>query len=398
LIKNIQNIYLYSFFNFVDKILIFLLPLIILKIYDDKNLYNSIEYIYSIAIIIVIFFDLGLKNYTFYFLKHSKYLNEDIKKIENTFYFFLILLSLFLFSSFSFFKNFYNEILIFIFVRIIYLTIINFYKIYFRAKDKPSKIFIFSIPVSILTIVLMIWNFLFLSGNSLFIFFVFQILLILFYFLIKIKNINKFKSNIKNYITILKKSFYFSYPLMLSILFYNFMLNYGKIYSFNFLSDEEMSFLSLVQRIFIILTFFHATYVSYFQKKIFISDDKFINKKIFIDYFKIIILISVSLLILTPFMASYVKIEILNFNIVILLFLHSILWCISSFFDMYLTKTNNNKSILFSMLFSLLIFVGILFSFQNNFLLIFCLALNISTLIYLFLIIFKIKRIDINFN
>ena len=112
-------------------------------------------------------------------------------------------------------------------------------------------------------------------------------------------------------------------------------------------------------------------------KKIFISDDKFINKKIFIDYFKIIILISVSLLILTPFMASYVKIEILNFNIVILLFLHSILWCISSFFDMYLTKTNNNKSILFIMLFSLLIFVGILFSFQNNFLLIFCLALNI---------------------
>ena len=175
-------------------------------------------------------------------------------------------MSLFLFLSFSFFKNFYNEILIFIFVRIIYLTIINFYKIYFRAKDKPSKIFIFSIPVSILTIVLMIWNFLFLSGNSLFIFFVFQILLILFYFLIKIKNINKFKLNIKNYITILKKSFYFSYPLMLSILFYNFMLNYGKIYSFNFLSDEEMSFLSLVQRIFIILTFFHATYVSYFQK------------------------------------------------------------------------------------------------------------------------------------
>ena len=185
---------------------------------------------------------------------------------------------------------------------------------------------------------------------------------------------------------------------MLSILFYNFMLNYGKIYSFNFLSDDEMSFLSLVQRIFIILTFFHATYVSYFQKKIFISDDKFINKKIFIDYFKIIILISGSLLILTPFMANYVKIDILNFNIVILLFLHSILWCLSSFFDMYLTKTNNNKSILISMLFSLLIFVSILFSFQNNFLLIFCLALNISTMIYLFLIIFKIKRIGINFN
>ena len=398
MIKKIQNIYIYSFFNFVDKILIFLLPLIVLKIYDDKNLYNSLEYIYSLSVIIVIFFDLGLKNYTFYFLKQSSDLNKDIKKIDNTFYFFLIILSLSLILFFTFFEKFYNQILILIFIRVIYLTLISFYKIYFRAKDKPSKIFLFSIPVNILTLILMILNFLYLKENSLLIFFVFQILLILLYFFFRINFIYKIKSNIKNYISILKKSFYFSYPLMLSILFYNFMLNYGKIYSFNFLSQEQMSFLSLVQRMFVILTFFHATYVSYFQKRIFISDDRFINKTIFVDYFKIIIFISVILLILTPFVANYVKIEILNYKIVILLFLHSILWCLSSFFDMYLTKTNNNKSILFSMIISLIIFVGILFSFQNNFLLIFCFALNFSTVIYLFLIIFKINRIGIKFT
>ena len=138
--------------------------------------------------------------------------------------------------------------------------------------------------------------------------------------------------------------------------------------------------------------------MSYFQKKIFISDDKVINKKIFLDYFKIIFSLSIFLLIITPLTANYVNIEILNIKVVLLLFSHSLLWCLSSFFDMYLTKTNHNKSIFVNMLFSLMIFAVILFSFQNNFLLIFCLAINISTIAYLFLIIFKIKKIGIKFT
>ena len=171
------------------------------------------------------------------------------------FIFFIIFLIIFN-LIFIFYEKFYNEILILIFIRIIYLTIINFYKIYYRAKDIPSRIFIFSIPVSILTILLMIWNLFYYNANSLIIFFIIKIFLILLYFFFQIKIINKFRSNIKSYLIILKNSISFSYPLMLSILFYNFMLNYGKIYSFNFLSQDEMSFLSLIQRIFVILTFF----------------------------------------------------------------------------------------------------------------------------------------------
>lgn len=397
MIKDLQNIYFYSFLNLIDKILIFSLPLIILKLYNDKNLYNSLEYIYSIAVIILIFFDFGLKNYTFYFLKKSTNINNDINKIENTFYFFLLIFLLFLILSFLISERLYNQILVLILVRVVYLTLINFYKIYFRAKDTPSKIFIYSIPVSILTILIMSLNLIYFNKNDLLIFFSIQFFFIFFYLLIKINITNKFWFNVKNYFLILKDSLIFSYPLMLSILSYNFMLNYGKIYSYNFLSLQEMSFLSLIQRIFIILTFFHATYISYFQKKIFISDDKFINKKIFLDYLKIIFSLSVVILILTPIIANYVNIEIIDMKIVILLFLHSLLWCLSSFFDMYLTKTNHNKSILFSMLISLVVFITIIISFQNNFLITFCFAINASTIIYLFLIIFKINKIGIKF-
>ena len=81
MIKNLQNIYSYSVLNFIDKGLIFLTPLIILKFFDDKVLYNTIEYVYSISTILVIFFDLGLKNYIFFYLKKSKTYNHDLNNI-----------------------------------------------------------------------------------------------------------------------------------------------------------------------------------------------------------------------------------------------------------------------------------------------------------------------------
>ena len=239
----------------------------------------------------------------------------------------------------------------------------------------------------------MIWNLFYYNANSLIIFFIIQIFLILLYFFFQIKIINKFRSNIKSYLIIFKNSISFSYPLMLSILFYNFMLNYGKIYSFNFLSQDEMSFLSLIQKNIHNINFFSCNIRELFSKKIFISDDKVINKKIFLDYFKIIFSISIFLLIITPFTANYVNIEILNIKVVILLFSHSYYGAYRLIFDMYLTKTNHNKSIFLNMLFSLVIFALILIYFQSNFLLIFCIAINISTIVYLFLIIFKIKKI-----
>ena len=96
MIKKLQNIYSYSVLNFLDKGLIFITPLLILKFFDDKVLYNTIEYIYSISAILVIFLDLGLKNYTFFYLKKSKNYNRDLNKIDHTFYFYIF----YIFNSF----------------------------------------------------------------------------------------------------------------------------------------------------------------------------------------------------------------------------------------------------------------------------------------------------------
>ena len=401
MIKNLQNIYSYSVLNFFDKGLIFLTPLIILKFFDDKVLYNTIEYVYSVSTILVIFFDLGLKNYTFFYLKKSKTYNQDLNNINNTFYFYIfyifvflgIILTLYYFNN----LNHLKYILGFIIIRILYLTIINFYKIIYRANDIPSKIFIFSIPVSLVTFVLLYINYEFLNFDNLLIFFTAQSLFLILYIIVKF-NFKLIVTKINSKIILLKKSLKFTFPLMLSVMFYNSMMNYGKIYSFNFLDIGEMTFLSFSQRLFIILTFFHATYVGFFQKKIYLTSDNHFNKRLFINYFLLIILINIILTFSSSYISTIFNVRITNFNIILLLSTHSCLWCFSAYFETYLTKTNNNNFIMKSTIFSMIVFIFTLNILTYDFLYSFCISLNLSIFIHVLLILFKIKKVGIKLN
>jgi O-antigen/teichoic acid export membrane protein len=401
LIKNLQNIYSYSVLNFIDKGLIFLTPLIILKFFDDKVLYNTIEYVYSISTILVIFFDLGLKNYIFFYLKKSKTYNHDLNNINNTFYFYIFYIFVFLGIILTLYYlnnlNHLKYILGLIIIRILYLTIINFYKIVYRANDIPSKIFIFSIPVSLVTFVLLYINYEFLNFDNLLIFFMAQSLFLILYIIVKF-NFKSIVTKINSKIILLKKSLKFTFPLMLSVMFYNSMMNYGKIYSFNFLNVEEMTFLSFSQRLFIILTFFHATYIGFFQKKIYLTSDNHFNKRLFINYFLLIILINIILTFSSSYISTIFNVRITNFNIIVLLSTHSCLWCFSAYFETYLTKTNNNNFIMKSTIFSMIVFIFTLNILTYDFLYSFCISLNLSIFIHVLLILFKIKKVGIKLN
>ena len=193
-------------------------------------MYNTIEYVYSISTILVIFFDLGLKNYIFFYLKKSKTYNHDLNNINNTFYFYIFYIFVFLGIILTLYYlnnlNHLKYILGLIIIRILYLTIINFYKIVYRANDIPSKIFIFSIPVSLVTFVLLYINYEFLNFDNLLIFFMAQSLFLILYIIVKF-NFKSIVSKINSKIILLKKSLKFTFPLMLSVMFYNSMMNYG---------------------------------------------------------------------------------------------------------------------------------------------------------------------------
>lgn len=159
-----------------------------------------------------------------------------------------------------------------------------------------------------------------------------------------------------------------------------------------------MTFLSFSQRLFIILTFFHATYIGFFQKKIYLTSDNHFNKRLFINYFLLIILINIILTFSSSYISTIFNVRITNFNIIVLLSTHSCLWCFSAYFETYLTKTNNNNFIMKSTIFSMIVFIFTLNILTYDFLYSFCISLNLSIFIHVLLILFKIKKVGIKLN
>ena len=66
------GLYNFTFLNVLDKFIAYITPLLLLHFLDDTNLYNTIEFIYSIALIINIFIDFGTRGYMTYSLGSTK--------------------------------------------------------------------------------------------------------------------------------------------------------------------------------------------------------------------------------------------------------------------------------------------------------------------------------------
>ena len=117
-----------------------------------------------------------------------------------------------------------------------------------------------------------------------------------------------------------------------------------------------MTFISFAQRLFLILTFFHKLTLV-ISKKIYLANDKYLNKIIFFNYFTIIIIINLCLIFGSNYIFKFFDLNFYDFNIILLLSSHSLLWCFSAYFETYLTKTNNNNFIMKSTIFAMIVFI-----------------------------------------
>ena len=142
-------------------------------------LYNKIEYIYSISLIIYIFTDAGIKNYSLVFLGDllkKKFLNENYNFINtlSLFYFCFCVLPIILIYLFYDTHIFY----LFILIRILILINSNYHKVHFSLKNQKKYILVLTLLVSTFTLIYISIRFYFFSSFKIFDFFLPQILII----------------------------------------------------------------------------------------------------------------------------------------------------------------------------------------------------------------------------
>jgi len=388
-----KKFFFFNILNLIDKFLIFLLPILPLLIFNDQLLYNEIEFIYSISLIIYIFTDGGIKNYSLSYYRTSEnkhdFLSTNIKYINtlSIYYLFVFFPLIALFIYFTEAKFIY----LFIFFRILLLINNNYFKVHFSLNNKQQYMLFLTLLISVLTFIYILLRYFFNLSFSIFDFFIVQIIVI---FLLIIYNfLNKKFLNITNLFKILKKSFIFSFPLILNALIFLIIMHFIKIYSYNYLSADEMTQISFILRFMLIIQIFHGGFTNYFFKNFFETKSKQLDFKIFFYY--ILILLSVSFLVLIsfPVISSMLK---LNFNInlvFLLIFGYTIIWCMAAFFEQYLNKFYKNKYILLYSLISLFFYILVIIFFQHDIFIRMCFAMIISVSVYFLLILVKVKSI-----
>ena len=277
---------------------------------------------------------------------------------------------------------------LFILIRILILINSNYHKVHFSLKNQKKYILVLTLLVSTFTLIYISIRFYFFSSFNIFDFFLPQILIIflfIFYNFIKKKFLNFEKT-----FYIFKKSFIFSLPLILNALIFLFIMHFIKIYSYNYLSENEMTQISFITRFMLIILVLHSGFLNFFYKQIFETKIKQFDFKIFLNYFSVIIISSFLVFFSFPFVSLIFSLNIKIDLIFILIFLYTFLWSISAFLEQYINKFYQNKYILFYSVISLFVYImAILFLNQFEMLERICLAMFISVSVYFILILFK---------
>jgi len=192
------------------------------------------------------------------------------------------------------------------------------------------------------------------------------------------------------FISIFKKSLKFSWPLILNSLFFFIIMHFAKIYSFAYLSSEDMTKISFFMRTLFVIQLFHGTFTNYYYFSIFKNKEKSIHVDLLVKYIFGMALISI---ITFAFFEKFSYILHLKYKrdlIFICIFLYFIFWCFGSFFEQYLNKFNSNKHILIFSMMSLCSYVLILLFSDFAMLERLVIAMLFSSVLYLSLILIRV--------
>jgi len=357
-----KDFFIYILLSYIDKLIYFLLPIGIAFLVPDKKIYNDLEYILSIAILLSIFLEGGLRIYIFYYFKENPD-TASISKIQSYYDFHLTIVTLLLISVILYTYFLKINVYYFLFLiscRVLYLMFFNFYSYYYRIKDRPSKTFIISIPLNVIIIIILLLTY---NHYVLDYFFIPQIILIVLYLTFRFKNYLKF--NIHDYWNYLKSAFIYSWSIMINVLLLNLLNQFSKIYTYNYLSSSEMFSLSFILRIMMIIQLGSTSFIAYYSKDMYLVEDRKRLRKIFYNYVLLVLSANIIVIILYVGLDLIHFIKISDYGLLSILSVYMIFWSFQSFYDLFFGKNNKNFVALFISTLSSITMILILLLYPN---------------------------------
>ena len=401
IIKNNNKLFSFIGLSYFDKMVIFLLPLAVLQLFQDKSVYVNIEYIYSIVVILVPFLDFGICGYFFYAYRnsdnHRKVITEIVKVFHMTY---LSLMSIgLLLISIHFFLFSFEEHIIYIVFRSLFVLVFTFLTSYYRLINKPQKALFITLSANIFSLSFVLTFFFLGEDFEFWLIFLGQIIFCLLFFIKTIKRVLlKWEKSyqIVEKIDLWKKSIFFSWPNILQVFILMYIANYGKINALENMSVDEGVLLSLTQRFSMLIQLTHSAILGFLMKELFVSGDLLAIKKSIL--FKYVFLLFSAVIVVVMTIISYFYIYTSGFTTDVLLLNiglivgYTFMWCIYSYFEIYYSRENKNIIKLYLALTNGAVFITVFNLIQGDYLHRITLAMFLSTFATLLLSMFILKR------
>lgn len=397
LYKQKRDLIVYFALTYVDKAITFALPLFILFILKDRPLYNLIEVVFSYAVLAMTLIELGLSNYLFWGYKNSEKKEAFLEKAQTFFKFMIIIycsLSLVFFGSFHDHSNLF--LLAMVSIRTLFTFYTSFYANVYRLQDRPKRIYSITISSNLMSLVLLIVAF-FASRNYAAQFFFLPSAALLAWCMASFFLFDLKKFQIGKFLPFIKDSLHYSWPIVLNTLFMSFVNNYSKIYAYSYLSPEEMTQISYVLRVGLVIQLTHAAFASFYSKSIFMDESHKFNLKLFKQY-SFVLLLSMAgvafIIVLTNLFFSTL------FNIPLtlstaLFVVYILLWCYIGYLEIYYGAKNANRLMLYYSIFSSALYILMIRWSDHLGLVQLSLFMFLSALVNLGLVIIGLKKLSV---
>lgn len=398
-----NNAKLFSFIglSYFDKMVIFLLPLAVLQLFQDKSVYITIEYIYSIVIIIIPFLDLGISGYFFYAYRNASNYRKvvaEVLKIFHLIYLALMLIGL-LFIFVHYFLIPFEEHIVYIVFRSLFVMVFTFLTSYYRLINKPQKALYVTMSANIFSLLFVLTYFFLGEDFEFWLIFLGQIIFCVFFFFKTLKRVfSKWKKSYQviEKIDWIKKSILFSWPNIIQVFILMYVANYGKINALDNMTVDEGVLLSLTQRFSMLIQLTHSAIIGFLMKELFVSGDLLaIKKNILYKYimllFSAVIGVSVVATGYFYFFGSSFSLDVLFLNIGLIIG-YTFMWCVYSYFEIYYSRENKNIIKLYLAITNGLLFILIFKVVEFNYIERITLAMFLSTFVTLLLSMFILRR------
>lgn len=385
--------------SYLDKAIIFLLPLLVFQFFKDQRVYVSIEYIYSVTTVIIPLIDLGLSGYFFYAYRNSKNHEATLKTFVKSFQRLYLLISCIGlgFIAVNFYGFEYEPFIIFIVSRLLFVLATVFFASYYRLTNRPERAVYITLFSNVLSLSFLFTYFFSGLEFSLWLIFIGQILFAIAYLFKCIIDVifNESKDNsnykLKKLIT---SALLFSWPSIIQVFIMMYITNYGKLNVLTKMDLDDGVLLSLVQRFSMLIFLTHSSIFAFVIKDMYVEKNLFvISRNILFKYLSFLTLALVFVLIVTEVYLLYNYVHMFRASIISGLIIGQTFFaCIYAYLEMHYGRENKNIIKLYLALFNALVFIMLLVLLDIDFLERISIAMFMSTFTSLLLSIFVLYK------